>query len=142
MLILTGLRLASFDQAAFTTDPTLREAKYIAYTQAELSYSVIAATFPTARRMMLNLTTFYNGGRFGDTTVSQSLSNSGSRGDVYAMKSLRKRNSELGKSKTGHDASNEGDDDNDSQELIIRKDVLIEVNQEAGIFKPVSASFE
>ncbi|KAK5118769.1 hypothetical protein LTR85_007975 [Meristemomyces frigidus] len=144
ILILTGLRLASFNQAALLTDFSLREAKYIAFTQAELSYSVISATFPTARRMMLNLTTFYNGGRFGETTASQSLSHSGSRGDAYALKSLRKRNSEVGRSRTGTQrggSGNEDDNDNDSQELIIRKDVVIEVNQEPGHFKPVSVSF-
>ncbi|KAK4541843.1 hypothetical protein LTR36_007375 [Oleoguttula mirabilis] len=141
ILILTGLRLGSFDQAGFATDPGLHEAKYIAFTQAELSYSMIAATFPTARRMMLNLTTFYNGGHFGETVVSQNQSHSGSRADVFAMKSMRKGNTDVGRSRTGQDGGDMDDNDNDSQELIIRKDVVIEVNQENGQFKPASLTF-
>ena len=82
---IAGLRLASFDQADFATDPTLRESRYICWTQAEMSYAVIGATLPTARRLVLDLITFYNGGYFGSTAES------GDRSGAYQMTKLTSR---------------------------------------------------
>ncbi|RMZ88892.1 hypothetical protein DV736_g3890, partial [Chaetothyriales sp. CBS 134916] len=133
IIVLTGLRLSSFDQAAFATDPTLRESRYISWTQAEMSYAIIGATIPTARRLVLDLITFYNGGYFGST-----ISESGTRSGTYQMNKLRsrvQRNSELTSARAVEDAACD-DGDNGSQEMIIRKDVTVEVKHEQGKSEP------
>ncbi|KAK5125219.1 hypothetical protein LTR85_000895 [Meristemomyces frigidus] len=62
IIIITGFRLGSFNQTAFTTDFTLGEASYIAWTQTELNYSIISATIPIARQFVSSLGTHYGGG--------------------------------------------------------------------------------
>jgi len=124
VIIFTGTRMQNFDKPGFATDPTLREATYICLTQAELSYSIIAATIPAARTLVTDLITYYNGGGFASTQ-----SGDGSRGDTYQMRSLK--SSAKRKSDHGHWAGSAQqqveDDDADSQELIIRKDTTIQV---------------
>ncbi|OQV11217.1 hypothetical protein CLAIMM_15083 isoform 4 [Cladophialophora immunda] len=132
IIVLTGLRLASFDQADFATDPTLRESRYICWTQAEMSYAVIGATLPTARRLVLDLITFYNGGYFGSTAESAN------RSGAYQMTKLTsrvKRNAKLASTRTDQDAACD-DGDNNSQEMIIRKDITVEVIHEQGKSEP------
>ena len=133
IIVLTGLRLVSFDQADFATEPTLRESRYICWTQAEMSYAVIGATLPTTRRLVLDLITLYNGGYFGNT-----VSESGTRSGTYRVTKLTsrvKRNTELASTRTVQDAACD-DGDNDSQEMIIRKDVTFEVIHEQGKSEP------
>ncbi|KAK5712895.1 hypothetical protein LTR17_017801 [Elasticomyces elasticus] len=131
VIILTGMRLQSFDQSGFATDPTLREATYISLTQAELCFAIIAATIPVARTLVTELVTYYNGGNFEG---SSQVYGDGSRGYTfrsYPMNSLKsggKRKSEHGQLGSGH--QHPADDDGDSQELIIRKDTTIQVTSE------------
>ena len=121
------MRLGSFNQAALSSNPTLREAKYISWTQAELSYAIISATIPTARKLVLNFITYYNGGTFGST-----LSQSGSQGNTIQMSTLKASGQR--KSKAANSGSAQESQQrpvNDSQEMIIRKDVTVEVTREA-----------
>ncbi|KAK3618248.1 hypothetical protein LTR22_026443 [Elasticomyces elasticus] len=129
VIILTSKRLQSFDRAGFATDPTLHEATYICLTQAELCFSIIAATIPVARTLVTELVTYYNAGHFDSSVYGD-----GSRGytyQSYPMKSLKssgKRKSDHGQLGSGN--KQPGVDDGDSQELIIRKDTTIHVTSE------------
>ncbi|KAK4897890.1 hypothetical protein LTR49_027912 [Elasticomyces elasticus] len=129
VIILTGKRLQSFDRAGFATDPTLHEATYICLTQAELCFSIIAATIPVARTLVTELVTYYNAGHFDSSVYGD-----GSRGYTYrsypmkTLKSSGKRKSDHGQLGSGNKQS--ADDDGDSQELIIRKDTTIHVTSE------------
>lgn len=126
IIIATGLRLNSFNGRVLSTNPTLGEAKYICWTQAELSYSVISATFPTARRLVLDLITYYNGGQFTD-----GVSGAVSLGDTIHLSTLsprRRRHSAAANLGSVHDEPLGAH--HDSQEMIIRKDILVEVKHE------------
>ena len=130
ILPFTGIRLGSFDTPAFSTNPTLREASYICWTQTELSFAVIAATIPTARKLVLDLITYYNGGGFGSST-RLGTGAGGTEGENYEMKSLQmlgSRNSKgLGHTGSVHASRAVRDADNDSQEMIIKKEVTVDV---------------
>jgi hypothetical protein len=94
-----------------------------------MSYAVIAATLPTARRLVLDLVTYYNHGRFEGTTMSGTISESASRNrsNAFPMRSLKsngQRKSQLQSSRSQRD---DRDDDADSQEMIIRKDIDVEI---------------
>ena len=125
VIALTIIRLASFDREALTTNPTLGEAPFITWTQSELAFSVIAATFPSVHRLVVDLITYYNGGQFGD-------SGSRSAGETLQMRPLRSGvyKSEIAASSRRPRRSEESDGNN-SQELIIRRDFSIEVKHEA-----------
>ena len=62
IIVIIALRLASFDQAGLSTDPTLLESQFITWTLAELNYSIISATIPILRPFVTNLSTHYGGG--------------------------------------------------------------------------------
>ncbi|KAF7511001.1 hypothetical protein GJ744_005547 [Endocarpon pusillum] len=59
--ILVGIafRLQNFDYAGLTVNPTLLEAEFIVWSQAELHFSIVAATVPTLRRFVSGLATNY-----------------------------------------------------------------------------------
>lgn len=61
MIITTAFRIATFNSAGWTTDPTIREDLYIVWTQTELSYSIISATIPILRPFMQNLNSQFGG---------------------------------------------------------------------------------
>ncbi|KAK4497667.1 hypothetical protein PRZ48_010320 [Zasmidium cellare] len=63
-------RLTSFNQAGFFTDPTLHEAVFVCWTQAEMNLSIIAATIPIAHKFLLSLVTNYGGA--GGRNMSES----------------------------------------------------------------------
>jgi len=137
MIVFTALRLDSFNTNGFPQNFTLREAPFICWTQAELSWSIIAATIPTARRLMLDFITYYNGGNFGS---SRSQAGTGAyaggtvrSGNNIQMKSLRSGNGKSDPYAGGSRGTTRGQDpdilsDNDSQEMIIRKDISIRVD--------------
>lgn len=56
-----GLRVATFDEKGYTTNPTLMEDLFIVWTQTELSYSIISATIPALRPIMHTLNTQFGG---------------------------------------------------------------------------------
>lgn len=126
IIALTVIRLASFNKPQLSTNPTLAEAPFITWTQAELAYSVIAATFPSVHRLVVDLITYYNGGQFGD-------SGSRSAGETLQMRPLRSGvyKSEIAASSRRPTRRSEESDGNNSQELIIRRDFSIEVKHEA-----------
>ncbi|ERF77066.1 hypothetical protein EPUS_06284 [Endocarpon pusillum Z07020] len=61
MIVIIAFRLATFDEAGFTTHPTLLEDLFVVWTQAELNYSTISATIPSLRPFMNNLNTQFGG---------------------------------------------------------------------------------
>ena len=128
MIIFTAMRLRTFDEAGFATDPLLQEATYISLTQAELSYSIIAATIPAARTLVTDLITYYNSGGMGSAA-----STSGSRSNTYQMRTLKSKSSGRRESEHGYlgNAQNQRDNgDADSQELIIRKEAAFQIGRE------------
>lgn len=62
MAVVVAMRLDSFDQANFDKDPTLHGARFVTWTSAELSYSIISATIPILKPFVNNLSTNYGGG--------------------------------------------------------------------------------
>lgn len=54
-----AFRLHTFDEAGLTVNPTLRETLFIVWSQAELDFSIVAATIPTLRRFVSGLATYY-----------------------------------------------------------------------------------
>lgn len=149
LIFFTSMRLGSFNSSGFADDFTLREAPYICWTQAELTYSIIAATIPTARRLMLDFITYYNGGNF-NTSESRTGTRTGnskgglsnnSQGESIQMRSFRstggkKSNlgyatvSRLGRAREGDEEGRMGD--GESTDMIIRKDISIHVDNEMG----------
>jgi len=130
VIIFTAARLRTFDQAGFATDPLLQEATYICLTQAELSYSIIAATIPAARTLVTDLITYYNSGGMGS-----GASTTGSRANTYQMRTLKSKSSARRESEHGYlgNAQNQRDNgDADSQELIIRKEAAFQIGREDG----------
>ncbi|KAK0778398.1 hypothetical protein LTR91_008380 [Friedmanniomyces endolithicus] len=128
VIIFTAMRLQTFDEAGFATDPLLQEATYISLTQAELSYSIIAATIPAARTLVTDLITYYNSGGMGSAA-----STSGSRSNTYQMRTLKSKSSGRRESEHGYlgNAQNQRDNgDADSQELIIRKEAAFQIGRE------------
>lgn len=128
VVLFTGFRLSSFNTAALATDRTLHETSYICWTQAELSYAIIATTFPSARRLVVDLITYYNGGGY-DMSVA-GASRSGTVGDTVPMRPMRsgKYKSEITHAGMGRDRG--GSDGGNSQEMIIRKDVTFDIQHE------------
>lgn len=59
MIVTIAYRLKSFNAEGLSTDPLLLQDKFIVWTQAELSYSIIAATIPSLRPFMKTLSTYY-----------------------------------------------------------------------------------
>jgi hypothetical protein len=123
IIILTGLRVSSFDSSAFETNPTLGEARYIALTQCELTYSLLASTFPSTRRFVVDLVTYYNNGHFveGD----QSRSRSGPMSESIQMRTLKSKATGADRQPGG--TGSEYDDDNSSQIMITNKKVSFDV---------------
>jgi hypothetical protein len=173
MIITTAFRIATFDSAGWTTDPTIREDLFIVWTQTELVYSIISATIPILRPFMQNLNSQFGGMGKTSSGYGSGYGHSSQRGyQLSHMKSAdhsKARNEIDPTTSTGaldpqpHDynyeiwSNNElqcqppverklegrtqskdeihGDatsvDSNDSQRLIIRKDVTFQVRYDA-----------
>jgi hypothetical protein len=61
IIIFIGFRLHTFDQEGYTTNPFLLEAPFIAWTQSQITYSLISATIPTFQNFLKNLNTGFGG---------------------------------------------------------------------------------
>ncbi|ETN43603.1 uncharacterized protein HMPREF1541_02762 [Cyphellophora europaea CBS 101466] len=61
LLIFIAFRIHTFDATGYTTDPFLSNAPFIAWTQGELSASLITATVPTFRNFLKSLNTGFGG---------------------------------------------------------------------------------
>lgn len=135
IMCLTGMRLRSFDQSGFVTDASLAEAEYFAWTQWELTYSVLASTFPSTQRSFLDLVTFYNNGYHTEKETSRSRTLPA--GESFKMTVLSS------KATASDPRSNderilvrddeEDHDDASSQEMIITKKFTYEVLVENAI---------
>jgi hypothetical protein len=145
LIIAIAFRLASFNTAGLTTNPTLLQDKFIVWTQTELSYSIMAATIPSLRPFLKTLSSNYgtvpaNG--YGSGYENGTYEN-GTGGDVlsgdYQMSTLRStRRGDKQKPRiwsgeiAGYprvvnrtDAASVGS--SDSQRMIIKKDSVSEV---------------
>ncbi|KAM0722081.1 hypothetical protein Q7P37_003007 [Cladosporium fusiforme] len=125
---LTGMRLRSFDKSGFVTDSTLAEAEYVAWTQWELTYSVLAATFPSAQRSFLDLATFYSNGY--RTENGSSKNQSALAGESFEMRTLS--GGRYATAPVPHEEGSaigeEEDGDDSSQRMIITKQTTYEVS--------------
>ncbi|KAK1058271.1 hypothetical protein LTR74_013557 [Friedmanniomyces endolithicus] len=118
VIIFTAMRLRTFDEAGFATDPLLQEATYISLTQAELSYSIIAATIPAARTLRRN------GQRgFHERQPEQHVSDEDA--EVEVERAAESEHGYLGNAQNQRDNG-----DADSQELIIRKEAAFQIGRE------------
>jgi hypothetical protein len=119
VVLLTALRISSFDSSAFEANPTLGEAKFVALTQVELTYSLLASTFPSTRRFIVDLVTYYNNGHFEEGNHFNTRSDLMSESiPMETMKGTDRR--------PGGEESVD-DDDNSSQTMIISKKVSFDV---------------
>jgi hypothetical protein len=132
LIIAIGFRLATFNVAGLTTNPTILQAEYITWTQTELAYSIIAATIPRLRPFIKKLATNYgaspaNGYGAGHANETGDDQQSGS----FQMLTLRPK----GKGDEynyriwsgGVPRRNNGASV-DSQRMIIKKDLVWEVD--------------
>ncbi|KAK6434708.1 hypothetical protein LTR95_009104 [Oleoguttula sp. CCFEE 5521] len=77
-----------FDESGMRLDPTLLEAQFIAWTSAELNYSIISATIPILRPFIATLSTTYGvqagftGDAYGSSWSGAKGSSSAARGDA------------------------------------------------------------
>lgn len=60
IIIPIAFRIAKYDRAGLTTDPTFREVPFVIWTQVEMHFSLISATIPVLRPVILNLSTSYS----------------------------------------------------------------------------------
>lgn len=88
MIVAIAFRLQTFDEAGWTTDPILLEASFIAWTQSELSYSLVSATIPSFQNLLKNLNTQF-GGLGPDQSAYGYGSGSGSRADKNTNNSFQ-----------------------------------------------------
>jgi hypothetical protein len=118
--------MRSFDSSAFAIDPTLAEAEYVAWTQWELTYAVLASTFPPAQRSFLDLVTYYNSN--GIYTERKSTKDrSFPMSEDIRMSTLNARGNSAGSTPNGADSDAYNDDDDSSQRMIIMKSQTYEV---------------
>jgi hypothetical protein len=89
LIITIACRLASFDANGLTTNPTLLQAKYIAWTQTELAYSIIAATIPRLRPFIKNLSTNYGATQTNGYGYGYHNKTSGDQSGSFQMTGLR-----------------------------------------------------
>jgi hypothetical protein len=125
IIVLTGFRMRSFNSPAFAIDPTLAEAEYIAWTQWELTYSVLASVFPSAQRSFLDLATYYNNGNYTECRTAKDRSVPA--GESIRMNTLNARGTSAGSTPNGDGFDADDDDDDSSQKMIIMKSQTYEV---------------
>lgn len=160
MIVAIAYRLKTFNTAGLTTNPFLLQDKFIVWTQAELAYSVIAATIPSLRPFIKTLSTYYgtttafgygtgygSGYEAGYSNVSDTNVQAGSfqlsslrpkgKGDEYKYRIWSNRNGTT----SGEGGPNEDKgvtvkadavsvESGDSQRMIIKKSLVWEVATE------------
>jgi hypothetical protein len=102
----------TFDQDGYTTDPFLKEAKFIAWTQSEMTYSLISAAIPIFHNFLKSLSTGFGGIHatstgygYGSDTHSRAI---GQSGTGFQLSKLRSKNKSAAMS-SGHDDPDEFD---------------------------------
>lgn len=116
IIIPIALRLATYDEAGLSDDPSLRETLFIIWTQTELNYSIVCAVIPGLLQFMRNLNT-----TFGDLREHGSKTYSSRRRSHHSfpMSALR--------SKTNTAASQKSQIAEDHEELTNIKEHAAEV---------------
>lgn len=61
LIVFIAFRLHTFDQDAYTTNPFLREATFIAWTQSQMTFALISAAVPTFQNFLKSLSTGFGG---------------------------------------------------------------------------------
>ncbi|RMZ86389.1 hypothetical protein DV736_g6385, partial [Chaetothyriales sp. CBS 134916] len=140
LIIAIAFRLATFDRVGLASNPSLEEAQFIVWSQAELNYAIISATIPSLLQFMKNLNTVFGGLsdqeqltygshgrsnglfplshlRWGTNTRASNIAGQ-TWEDVCLNKSAAKTNA-----KTSSDTSKQSVGSSHSQRMIIRKDV-------------------
>lgn len=159
--MIIAFRLSSFDKDGLAEDPTLRESQFVTWTSAELHYSLVAATIPILRPFMSNLSTNYGAGQGPEGSgYAQGSTNSYSHAttrtrDRHASTQVFEMKPMTGKPTTDHFPASltkefEGDSrlryscnatkdtdagstvSNESQRMIIRKDITWQVDRDGG----------
>ena len=131
MVVLSGVRLATFQPANLKEDPTIAIWLFVVLTQIQIFLSLIAAGFPALKKTILDLVT-----NFG---VSEDSQNRSRIGPGYILSSLTKKNKQShpqessssfspytggtrGNTVVKAGANRATSDDDDSQQGIIRQD--------------------
>ena len=92
IIIVIGFRLGTFDQPGLTTNPSLREALFIVWTQTELNYSLISATVPSLLQFMRNLNTHLGGVTEAENATYSSQKQSSRSFPMSVLRSVNKGN--------------------------------------------------
>ena len=144
------MRIRSWDQHGLRTNFSLLEDRYIIWTQIQISYSLISATIPSVRRLIITFSTHWGAGVGPSGLASwESANRQGSTIVLTDIKSQDKttRNASVGQhpmfmyggqSETqvyGRRRNTNGDSDDDEirlgssddTQMIIRKDVNVTV---------------
>ena len=110
IIIAIAFRLATYSRHGLTTDPSLREAEFIAWTQTELNYSIISATIPGLLQFMRNLNTQFGGlTEQENVTYGKSSGKGGSKSRSFPMSVLRSNRSNNASHNARHGMSQNDD---------------------------------
>ena len=97
IIVPIAFRLATYDQAGLTVDPTFKDVLFVVWTQVELHFSIISATIPVLRPVANNLNTSYSS--LGPAVSSTGYAGS-SRG--YKLSTLKSASKIIGRSNALH----------------------------------------
>ena len=100
IIIPIAFRLATYDSAGLTVDPTFKEVLFAVWTQVELHFSIISATIPVLRPVANNLNTSYSS--LGLVVSSSSYAGSSSG---YKLSTLRSASKITGRSNALHSSN-------------------------------------
>lgn len=84
LIIPIVFRLAAFDPIGLTADPTFREVPFVIWTQVEMHLSLISATIPVLRPVIMNLSTNYSSLGPKDSSTGYAIS-----GGTYRLSTLK-----------------------------------------------------
>lgn len=98
IIIPIAFRLATYDPAGLTVDPTFKEVLFVVWTQVELHFSIISATIPVLRPVANNLNTSYSS--LGPVVSSSGYAGSSSGG--YKLSTLKSASKVTGRSNVLH----------------------------------------
>jgi hypothetical protein len=88
IIVPIAFRLATYDPAGLTLDPTFKEVLFVVWTQVELHFSIISATIPVLRPVANNLNTSYSS--LGPIVSSEDYAGSSSGYKLSTLKSASK----------------------------------------------------
>ena len=150
ILIPIAFRLATFDRAGLTDNPSIRETLFIVWTQTELNYSIISATIPSLLQFMRDLNTHFGGlteqeamtngtHKRSNLSIPMSILSAANKTSAWRSASQTAEEGEAITNCHGHSAvaarhpflaSKDSMGSNDSQRMIIQKEVTYTVQHE------------